>query len=114
MTKALEPFAEFDENSEVRKARNFAANDIARTMGSNKAFPRARRQVFHRERQPLALAVDAGDDSVNFLILFEDVFRMLYLFRPRNVRDVNESVNTFLEFDKCTEISQIANAAVDL
>src|SRR5215210_2301913 len=109
MAQTFEAFAEFDKTSEVRKPRNLAANNVAGTVSRNKSLPGARRKVLHRQRETLAVFVNAGDDRFNFLIFLKDIFRMLDLFGPRNIRDVNKSVNSLLEFHKRSEIGQIAN-----
>ena len=77
MAKAFETLAQFDKNAKACESRNLAANNIARTMSGDKAFPCARHQVLHRKRKTLAALVDVGDDRIDFLVLLQELFWML-------------------------------------
>ena len=114
MAKTLESLTQLDKYTEIGKSRDLASNDVTRTMGGDKTFPRTRGEVLHRQRQTLAALVDTGDDRLDLLVLFEHILGMLDLFGPRDIRYVHEAVDTLFEFDKCTKIGEIANASDDL
>src|SRR6185369_7726636 len=83
-------------------------------MRRNKAFPGTWHQVLHRKRKPLTMFVDVCNDSVDFLVLFKEFFRMLYLFRPGYIRNMYETIDALFQLDKSTKISQVSDPAVDL
>src|SRR5471030_1555656 len=97
MAEALKSLTQFDEHAKIGESRNPTLDDITGPMRRDKAFPRTRREVLHRERQALALFVDAGDERLDFLIFLENILRMLDLFGPRNVRHVDKPVDTFFK-----------------
>ena len=59
-------------------------------------------------------AIDVGDDRVDFLILLQKFLRMLELLRPRDVRNVDQTVDAFFKLDERTEVGKVADLAVDL
>ena len=78
-------------------------------MRCDKTFPRARCQFFDWERQPLTAFINAGNDCVNFVVFLKNIFRMFNFLVPSDVGNMNESVNSVFEFDKCAEFGQITN-----
>src|SRR5262249_22643252 len=70
-------------------------------------------QVLHRQRHSATLRIDAGDDGVYLLTFFEDLARMFDSTRPRNIRDMNQTINSLFNLDKGTEVGQISHAPVN-
>ena len=114
VAQAFESFAQLDKNAKIGKARYFAFYNVAGPMGCNKSFPRAWRKILHRERKSLAVFVDARYDCFDFLIFLKNVSRMFDLLCPGNVGDMHKAIYAFFKFDKCSEISKVANAAANL
>src|SRR5215218_2660552 len=114
MTKSLEPFTELNENAKAREARDLAPNDIARPMRRHEAFPRTGGKILHRKRKSLPAWVDVCYYRVHFLVLLQQLFRMLELLRPSDVRDVNQSIDAFFKLDERSKVGKISDLAVDL
>ena len=114
MAKSFESLAKLDKNTEVGESRDLAANDVARTVRRDKAFPRARREVLHRQRKPLAALVDIGDDRLDFLVFLQNVLRMLDLLGPRDIRNMDKPVDAFFKLDKRAKVGDVSHAAVNL
>src|SRR5205085_9257039 len=113
VAEPLKPLADLYEDAEVRKPRNFTAYYISWAMGRNKAFPRTRSKVLHRKRKPLTTAIDAGNDRLDLLILLQDIFRMLDLLAPGNVRHMHEAIDAFLKLNECAKVGDVPDPAVN-
>ena len=59
-------------------------------------FPGIHSQLLHAERYALVFGIDEQDNCVDFVALFEDFRRMVYLAGPAHVGDVNHAVDAFL------------------
>ncbi len=78
-------------------------------MRFDKGIPRARRKLFDRKRKAMSLRIDIRNNRFDFLIFFQDIFRMLDFLGMRNVGNVYQTVNAVFDFNKRAEIGQIAN-----
>ena len=66
------------------------------------------------ERETTVLLVDIENDNVDRSTNLCELRRMLYLLCPREVRDMDKSVNTLLELYEDTEVSEVTNLSVVL
>ena len=66
------------------------------------------------ERETTVLLVDVKNNNVDRLTYASELRRMLYLLCPREVRDMDKSVNTLLELYEDTEVSEVTNLSVVL
>ena len=66
------------------------------------------------ERETTVLLVDVKNNNVDRLTYASELRRMLYLLCPREVRDMDKSVNTLLELYEDTEVSEVTNLSIVL
>src|SRR5688500_12455053 len=86
---------------------------VARFVLVRKLLPRVWLEVFNGERQTTIVAVNTRDDGVNLLTFLQHLARMLDPTRPRNIRNVDQSVNSVFNLDEGAKIGQVADAAMD-
>src|SRR5215475_6587141 len=113
MAQTFYPIVGLDKSPEICEARHFTGDHITKAMSIEEPVPGIRFEVFDRKRKPAIFYIDRGNDGFDFLILLERLARMLDPFGPRNVGDVNETVNSLFDLDKCAEISQIPHTSFD-
>src|SRR5262249_28072933 len=95
------------------EASNLALHHIAGPVRGNKIVPRVRFKLFHRQGHPPIFGIDPRDHSINLLPFFQNLTRMLDAARPGDVRNVNQAVNAFLDFNKGTKVGQVADASMN-
>src|SRR5207237_963226 len=103
---------QLDEGAKVRQPHDLALDDIADVMRVEELAPDARLQLLESERQPLIFRIDAEDLRLNRVALLQHLGRMLDL-APRHVRNVDEPVDAFFDFDERPELGEIADLAVN-
>ena len=65
-------------------------------------------KLLESESDALLLVVEVEDNDVELLVELNDFLRIAYA-APREVCDMDESVNTFFDFNEYTEVSEVAN-----
>src|SRR6266849_712622 len=73
--------------------------------------PRIFLRLLQAQRDPLVLGVDVENQNVDLVALLHDLRRMLDALGPRHVGDVNQPVDTRLDFDECAEGREVADLA---
>ena len=61
------------------------------------------------ERQTTVVLVDFENNNFDFCAELSEFRRMLNLLGPAEVRDVDQAVNALLDFNKYTEVGEVAN-----
>src|SRR5436190_4448043 len=102
MTQSFNAFLQFDENTEWRVTHDAPTHAVARTMAGEECLPHIRLQLFDAERQTMVIGVNVEDDRLDALTLFQDFRRMLDSPR-RNIRNVNQTIDSFFDLDECAE-----------
>src|SRR5262245_38939944 len=112
MAEAFDSLIQLNENSKRRVADDSAANQVSHVMVREELLPDVRLQLLDSERQPMVVTVDVQNHSFDALTLLQNFGRMFDTPR-RDVGDVNETVDSFLNFDERTEIRQVSNSTGD-
>src|SRR5687768_5759257 len=108
MREAFHSARETDEQTEVGDLRDVADHFVANVVTAREVVPFVRQELADRERQALILTVDIDDSGLDRIALLQHLRRMLEAPMPGHVRDVNEPVNAFLDFDERAEVSEVA------
>ena len=112
-----EPFQtllELDEHAEVGDLRDGPRDAVTNVVTRRDiARPRVSLQLLEAKRDPLLLLIDGQDDALDLVALLHDFGRVRDLLGPRHVRDVQESVDAFLQLDERAVVRQVADAAAD-
>src|SRR5204863_8028648 len=66
-------------------------------------------QLHYAHGKPAIILVNVQDYSPDDLTFLQDFGRMNNPLRPGQVGDVNQSVDSFLNFDEGSEVGQLAN-----
>ena len=112
--EALDALEQLDESAEFGQANDLAHQYVAGTVRLEELLQHVRLQLLDAERQPLVLGIDLEDDRLDLVALFEYFARMLDALGPRQVRNVNQAVDSFLDFDEGAEVREVAYRAGDL
>ena len=70
-------------------------------------------RLLQTQRNPLVVGIDIENHDLDLIGLRHDLRRMLHPFRPRHVRDMNQPVDTRLDFHERTKRSQVSHLARD-
>src|SRR5581483_11618093 len=97
----------------TRGTRNLAFHQIARFVADYEIIPGVRFEIFDRKRHPPVFGIDASDDRFDLLAFLQNLSGMLDPPRPRNVGNVDESIDAVLDFDKGAEVSQVSDASLN-
>ena len=76
---------------------------------SFKYIPRIFFELLVAKAQATVFLVDFQNLYVDVCTNLSEFRRMFNLLRPRQVRDVNQAVNTFFDFNEYTEVSEVTN-----
>src|SRR5581483_1678264 len=88
-------------------------HQIARFVADYEIIPGVRFEIFDRKRHPPVFGIDASDDRFDLLAFLQNLSGMLDPPRPRNVGNVDESIDAVLDFDKGAEVSQVSDASLN-
>src|SRR5262245_60540786 len=112
MAEAFDSLIQLNENSKRRVADDSAANQVSHVMVREELLPDVRLQLLDSERQPMVVTVDVQNHSFDALALLQNFRRVLDAAR-RDVRHMNEPVDSLFNFNERAEIREISNAAGD-
>src|ERR1041385_6065167 len=113
MSYLIKVIVQLNKRTRGRQPRDCAVNNITWLVFVCEFLPGVWFKILNRERQPSVLGVDTRDNRVSLLTLLENLTRMLYSSRPRDVGHVNKSINAIFYLNKCAEVSQITHAAMN-
>ena len=66
------------------------------------------------EAQAAVCLVDFEDNNIKLCAQLRELRRMLNFLRPREVRDVHETINAFFQFNEYAEVGEVAYLALVL
>src|SRR3954449_9217895 len=69
--------------------------------------------LLESQGDPLVLGIDVEDHDIHRIALLDHLRRMLHPLGPGHVGDVDQAVDSGLDFDEGAEAGQVANLAVD-
>ena len=92
-----------NQNALGNKFADFAPDFRIDGKPGGKILPGVAPELFDAQGNAMQSAVDGKDYGFHVLILFKYFLGMVDAFCPADIRDVNQSVNAFLDFDKGAE-----------
>ena len=98
--KALTALVERDHGTLVHHLGNLTSVDAARSVESLVGIPRIVLKLLVAKAQTTVLLVDFEHDNVDVGTLLSELRGMLHLLRPREVADVDKTVNTLFELNE--------------
>ena len=115
MKQAFQPVFQPDEDTEVRDLGNFAFDHLTRLVASRDiGRPRIVAQLLQAECDSASIGVDRKNLALQLLAFFQDFVRMADLASPRHVRNVQQAIDAFFQFDERTVVGKVANLSGDL
>ena len=100
MQQTVDAFLQFDERTVVRQIADLASDSTFHRVLVHDLIPRIVLCLFHTERELLAGLVDTEDNNLDLVTYLQQFVRMVDPFRPRHLADVNETFDTWFEFDE--------------
>src|SRR5215831_9128811 len=79
-------------------------------MRRHEIIPGVRFKVFDRQRHASVLRIQGSNDGLDLLTFLQHLARMLDATRPRNIRNVNQTIDAVFDLDKRAKVSKIADA----
>src|SRR5258708_5734234 len=111
VTQALDSFGDFDEGAKRRHAEHFAVNHIANVMRGEESLPDIGLKLLDPQRQAPLVGLNGQHNGLHTITLLQHFRRMLHALGPAQVADVHQAVDAILDFDKRTEVGQVAHPA---
>ena len=108
-SEALATLVESDNGALVHHLGNLTVMDSAGLVDLLVLVPRILLKLLVAEAQTTVLLVDLQDDDLNLGTHCCELRRMLHLLGPRQVRDVDKTIDTLLELYEDTEVGEVAD-----
>ena len=109
MNKTLNALLNLDKNTKIRDICDFAFHRGADRIFLNNLLPGIRLKLFDSQGKPLIFTVNLENNGLNHLILGIFLGRMFDSLGPGKIGHMDQTVYTFLDTDKNTEIGNILN-----
>ena len=103
----------FRECAEGRSPQHASLDHIADEMGSEEIVPGVGFELLHAESDTLGLLVHVQYDSLHRAALFEKVFRVPHLGVSREISDVHQRLDAFLQLDEGSVRGHRSDSPVD-
>ncbi len=100
---------QFDHEALVFHTDNFALRVGALFVGTLELIPRIGFHLLVAQRDAAAILINVEDLDIHILALLDHIARMAHLLRPRQIADVHQSVDTWLNFDEDAEVGDVAH-----
>jgi len=110
---AVDTFFDFDESAVGGEVAHLALDQRADRVLERGDFPRVFLGLAHAERDFLLFHVDGENHRFDFFADFDHVRRALNALRPGNFGNVNQTFDTFFDFDEGTVRSQTDDFTAD-
>ena len=104
MAEAFHAGHQLDEHSELGRAAYLAFDHVTHFVGTEEGLPGIGLQLLNTERKTAIGRVDIQNNGLNNLTLFHQLRWVFDVGGPRHVRDVDEAVDAFFNFNERTEI----------
>src|SRR5882672_2088025 len=111
--EAVNLMLQADECAEAGELGDLAGDEVADLVELVDVAPGIHAELFDADSDALVGFVDFQHHGLDFVALLEDFGGMIDLARPRDVRDVDHAVETFLQLDEGAVAGEIANLALD-
>ena len=109
MTKAFNTIGKFDEDSERCMPDYLTLNGGSNLVRFKEFVPPVGLQLPDTQRQAVAVNIDVEDDRIHQVALLQ---RFRWMLDPplRNIRNVDQTIYTFFNFNKGTKVRQVTDA----
>src|SRR6185369_9767945 len=110
---AVDVALEADEQAELGRVLDLALDDRADRVRLGEGLPRVRLRLLEAERNPALLLVHLEHLHVHFLRSADDLAWVNVLLGPAHLRDVDETLDTRLQFDEGAIFGDVGDAAAE-
>src|ERR1017187_2982728 len=113
VTQPFHAFGQLYESPKTGQPADPAVHRIAHLMVLEVAFPCVRLELLDAQRKTARPRIDVEDDRLDDLPLLQDLRGVLHPLGPREIGNVHQSVDTFLDLDEGPKIGHIADPPLD-
>src|SRR5205814_6304262 len=111
--EALDVVADIDDDALVHQSDDLSAQLGSDRISLTDAKPWILGSLLETEGNALVLGIDVENDDIDRVAFLHDFRRMLDPLGPRHVGDVDQAIDSRLDFDKRTKAGEVANLAVE-
>ena len=108
--ESLDALLDLDEDAEVGPADHCSLDDLTKEVARLNREPWVIGKLLDAEAEALVVPVDVEDAGFDFVALVVHLARVLDSLTPREVRDVDKAVDSFLDSDEDTEVGDVPTA----
>jgi hypothetical protein len=109
--EAIDVVLQLHEGAEARQLGHLAGDEIADLVFLVDVLPRIVAQLFDAEADSLVGLVDVDHFGFDFVVLFEDLHRVIDLAGPAQVGDVDHAVDPVFQFHERAVGGHVADLA---
>src|SRR6266487_1773242 len=111
MNHSLYAFRHLHERAELSEARNRALDRSPDRKLLRSISPRIAQRLLQSQRHALFTGVHSKDHSLNCFAGFHQIARLAYFLDPRHFRNVDQSFNSWLQFNERAEVHHAGDGA---
>ncbi len=113
MNKPFDSAIEPGKGAEGDQLRDGGFHRVANAISLPDIAPWIGFKLFESKRYLFVVRIDTENLNLDFVTFLKHLGGMVDLFCPRHIRDMEKTVNTFLNLNKCAVIGQIANQSIN-
>ena len=98
--------------AEASELGDLAGDETAHFINGIDLIPRIVAELFNADRDALVFAVNLQHSSFDFIALLEQFGGVIYFSGPREIANVDHSVETFLKFNEGAVAGEVAHFAL--
>ena len=110
---ALYALSHLHEGAKLSEARDRAFDRSPDRKLLRSINPRIAQRLLQSQRHALFTRTYSKDHSLNRFTRFHQIARLAYFFDPRHFGNVDQSFNTWLQFNECAEVHHAGDGAAD-
>src|SRR5208283_3350607 len=107
MDEPFDSFLKLHKQTEIGDVCDRTRHNAAHRVTLRYAFPWIGFKLFDAEREPFVVLVDVEHNRLGFLIFSKNLGWMLDPLCPRDIRNMNQAVNPFIDPDKNAKIRYV-------
>src|SRR5689334_1971055 len=112
MDKPFDPVLDLHEHTEIHEGSYFPLNSRTGLVSVRNSGPRVREKLLNPEGETFVGRIDIEHDSLNGLALGKDFARILDSLGPRNIGNMNKTVDAVFDPDEGAEIGNILDLSL--
>ena len=109
MNQTFNTRLDFQEDTKISDMNHFTSDQVTNIQHCFQTLPRIFLQLLDTQRQSLTIHIDVQDLHFNFVPFVVHLMRITLSLAPGHIRNVNQSINTFIQSNKDTEVSNVTD-----